>query len=236
MTAVAASIAANLAAVRERIAAACERAGLDPAEVTIVGVTKTHPPSLVEEALTAGLTDIGENRAQELLPKAEALEARGLAPRWHFIGRLQRNKVRGVLPHIAALHSLDSTRLADEIERRADRLEGDDAAARGPLPCYLEVNVAGEASKDGVAPEQLPELLHEASKRRHIAVAGLMTVAPLVDDPEQVRPVFRQLRELARAHGLKGLSMGMTDDYAVAVEEGATVVRLGRVIFGARRS
>ena len=96
--------------------------------------------------------------------------------------------------------------------------------------------MAGEASKDGVAPEQLPELLHEASQRRHIAVAGLMTVAPLVDDPEQVRPVFRQLRELARAHGLEGLSMGMTDDYAVAVEEGATVVRLGRVIFGARRS
>ncbi|MYA20974.1 MAG: YggS family pyridoxal phosphate-dependent enzyme [Chloroflexi bacterium] len=236
MTAAATSIAANLAAVRARIAEACERAGRDPAEVTIVGVTKTHPPSLVEEALAAGLTDIGENRAQELLPKAEALEARGLAPRWHFIGRLQRNKVRGVLPHIAALHSLDSARLAGEIERRADRLEGDGAAARDPLPCYLEVNVAGEASKDGIAPEQLPELLHEASKRRHIAVAGVMTVAPLVDDPEQVRPVFRQLRELAHAHGLEGLSMGMTDDYAVAVEEGSTVVRLGRVIFGARRS
>ena len=122
MTAVAASIAANLAAVRERIAAACERAGRDPAEVTIVGVTKTHPPSLVEEALAAGLTDIGENRAQELLPKAEALEARGLAPRWHFIGRLQRNKVRGVLPRIAALHSLDSTRLLrDRAARRSPR-------------------------------------------------------------------------------------------------------------------
>ena len=237
MTATATSIAANLAAVRERIAAACERARRDPAEVTIVGVTKTHPPEVVEEALAAGLTDIGENRAQELLPKAEALAARGLAPRWHFIGRLQRNKVRGVLPHIAALHSLGSVRLADEIERRAERLEaGGSAGALAPLPCYLEVNVAGEASKDGVAPEELPELLREAANRRHIAVAGLMTVAPLVDDPEQLRPVFRELRELARAHGLEGLSMGMTDDYAVAVEEGATVVRLGRVIFGARRS
>ena len=237
MTATATSIAANLVAVRERIAAACERAGRDPAGVTIVGVTKTHPPEVAEEALAAGLTDIGENRAQELLPKAEALEARGLAPRWHFIGRLQRNKVRGVLPHIAALHSLGSVRLADEIERRAERLEAaGGAGALAPLPCYLEVNVAGEASKDGVAPEDLPELLREAADRRHIAVAGLMTVAPFVDDPEHVRPVFRELRELARAHGLEGLSMGMTDDYAVAVEEGATVVRLGRVIFGARRS
>ncbi len=235
MTATATSIAANLAAVRANVAAACDRAGRDPDGVTIVGVTKTHPSSLVEEALAAGLTDIGENRAQELLPKAEAIEARGLAPRWHFIGRLQRNKVRGVLPYIAALHSLGSVRLADEIERRAERLEADSgASARGPLPCYLEVNVAGEASKDGVAPEQLPELLREAASRPHIAVAGLMTVAPLVDDPEQVRPVFRQLRELAHAHGLEGLSMGMTDDYVLAVEEGATVVRLGRVIFGAR--
>ena len=235
MTATATSIASRLAAVREHIAAACERAGRDPAEITIVGVTKTHPPSLVEEALAAGLTDIGENRAQELLPKAGALEARGLAPRWHFIGRLQRNKVRGVLPHIAALHSLDSVRLADEIERRAERLEAaSGASARGPLPCYLEVNVAAEASKDGISPKELPELLREAANRPHIAIAGLMTVAPLVDDPEQVRPVFRRLRELARAHGLKGLSMGMTDDYVVAVEEGATVVRLGRVIFGAR--
>lgn len=237
MTTTATSIAANLAAVRANVAAACERAGRDPAGVTIVGVTKTHPPEVVEEALAAGLTDIGENRAQELLPKAEALQARGLAPRWHFIGRLQRNKVRGVLPHIAALHSLGSVRLADEIERRAERIEAaGGAGALAPLPCYLEVNVAGEASKDGVAPEELPELLREAADRRHIAVAGLMTVAPLVDDAEQVRPVFRELRELARAHGLEGLSMGMTDDYAVAVEEGATVVRLGRVIFGARRS
>ena len=235
MTATATSISSRLAVVREHIAAACDRAGRDPAEVTIVGVTKTHPPSLVVEALAAGLTDIGENRAQELLPKAAAIEARGLAPRWHFIGRLQRNKVRGVLPHIAALHSLGSVRLADEIERRAERLEADSgASARGPLPCYLEVNVAAEASKDGVAPEELPELLRVAANRPHIAVAGLMTVAPLADDPEQVRPVFRQLRELACAHGLEGLSMGMTDDYVVAVEEGATVVRLGRVIFGAR--
>ena len=237
MTTTATAIAANLVAVREQIAAACERAGRDPAGVTIVGVTKTHPPTVVEEALAAGLTDIGENRAQELLPKAEAIEARGLEARWHFIGRLQRNKVRGVLPHIAALHSLGSVRLADEIERRAERLEAAaGAGALAPLPCYLEVNVGGEASKDGIPPEELPDLLREAANRRHIAVAGLMTVAPLVADPEQVRPVFRQLRELAHAHGLEGLSMGMTDDYAVAVEEGATVVRLGRVIFGARRA
>jgi hypothetical protein len=220
-----ATIAERLAAVRADVARACERAGRDPAAVTIVGVTKTQPVAAVRDALDAGLANFGENRAQELVPKAEAAAALGLAPRWHFIGHLQRNKVRQVLPHTAVLHSLDSERLLDEIEHRAAH----------PLPCYLEVNVSGEASKEGIVPHQLPSLLAAAQSARNIEVAGLMTVAPLVDDPEQVRPVFRSLRELARAHGLDGLSMGMTDDYAVAIEEGATVVRIGRAIFGARR-
>ena len=225
MTATAtATIAGRLADVRANIAQACERAGRDPAEVTIVGVTKTQPVEAIREALEAGLADFGENRAQELVPKAKAAAPAGLAPRWHFIGHLQRNKVRQVLPHIVSLHSLDSARLVEEIERRAD----------GELPCYLEVNVSGEQSKQGVAPDQLPPLLAAAEEAQHLRVAGLMTVAPLVDEPEQVRPVFRRLCELARAHGLDGLSMGMTDDYAVAIEEGATVVRIGRAIFGAR--
>jgi pyridoxal phosphate enzyme (YggS family) len=221
-----ATIAERLAAVRADVERACERAGRDPAAVTIVGVTKTQPVEAVRDALDAGLTDFGENRAQELVPKAEAAAEAGLAPRWHFIGHLQRNKVRQVLPHTAVLHSLDSERLLDEIEHRAAH----------PLPCYLEVNVSGEASKEGIVPHQLPSLLAAAQSAHNIEVAGLMTVAPLVDDPEQARPVFRRLRELARAHGLNGLSMGMTDDYAVAIEEGATVVRVGRAIFGARRA
>ena len=218
------TIAERLVAVREHVARACERAGRDPAGVTIVGVTKTQPVEAVREALAGGLADFGENRARELVPKAKAAAAAGLAPRWHFIGHLQRNKVRQVLPHIVSLHSLDSARLVEEIERRAD----------GELPCYLEVNVSGEQSKQGVAPDHLSQLLAAAQEAQHLRVAGLMTVAPLVDDPEQVRPAFRRLCELARAHGLDGLSMGMTDDYTVAIEEGATVVRIGRAIFGAR--
>lgn len=235
------TVAARLASVRARVAAACERAGRDPAAVAIVGVTKTHPVEAVQEAIEAGLVDLGENRAQELLPKTEAAAARGLAPRWHFIGHLQRNKVREVLPHIAALHSLDSVRLATEIDRRSAQQQAQQQQHRAahpraahPLPCYLDVNIGGETSKEGVEPGQVGELLRGVTALPSIEVVGLMTVAPPVDDAEQVRPVFRELRELAEAHGLAGLSMGMTDDYVVAIEEGATVVRVGRVVFGPR--
>jgi pyridoxal phosphate enzyme (YggS family) len=222
---VATTLVERLAAVRTEIAAACERAGRNPAGVTLVAVTKTHPLVTIRDAVVAGLTDLGENRAQEFVPKAEAAAGTGLMPCWHFIGHLQRNKARQVLPHVGVLHSVDSERLVAEIERRAPR----------PLPCYLEVNVAGEASKHGVTPEELPALLACAQAASNIEVAGLMTIAPIVDDPEEARPVFRRLRELAGAHGLTGLSMGMTNDYAVAIEEGATVVRVGRAIFGERR-
>lgn len=230
------TVAARLDAVRARIAAACRRVGRDPAEVALVAVTKTHPLDAVREALAAGQVDLGENRAQELVPKAEAAAAAGLAPRWHFIGHLQRNKARDVLPHVHTLHSLDSAALVAEIDRRlpAAAAARERAGAPANLPCYLEVNVAGEAQKHGVAPGELEPLLRAAAASPAIEIVGLMTVAPAVDDPEQVRPVFRTLRQLAGAHGLPGLSMGMTDDFAVAVEEGATVVRVGRAIFGER--
>ncbi len=179
MTTTDVTTAERLAAVRANVARACERAGRDPAEVTIVGVTKTQPLEAVREGLAAGLADFGENRAQELVPKAEAAAAAGLTmpgglspPRWHFIGHLQRNKARQVLPHIAALHSLDSPRLVEEIERRAELRAGE------PLPCYLEVNVSGEQSKQGVTPDELPRLLATAEEAQHVRVAGLMTVAP----------------------------------------------------------
>lgn len=229
-------IAANVATVRARIAEACARAGRDPAVVTLVAVSKGHPVDLVRAAVEAGCLDLGENRAQELLPKAADAASMGLtpAPRWHFIGHLQRNKVRDVLPHIAALHSLNSVDLVREIGRRAKSLRADTPLPCYPLPCYLEVNVGGEAQKQGVAPDALPDLLRAAQACEAIEVRGLMTVAPHLGDPEQVRPVFRALHALARAHGLDGLSMGMTEDYPVAIEEGATVVRVGRAIFGAR--
>lgn len=238
LTAEAVAIAARFAAIREHVQAACERAGRDPADVTIVGVTKTHPPEIVADALAAGVLHLGENRAQELEPKALWAREHGLHPVWHFIGHLQRNKVREVAPHIAVLHSLDSLRLGLELQHRLSgpATPGLDRALGGePLPCYIEVNMAGEASKEGVAPNEVPDLLRGLARLDRLRVVGLMTVAPQVPDPEQVRPVFRALRELAAAHGLRGLSMGMTEDYPVAIEEGATVVRIGRAIFGPRR-
>ena len=228
------SVAERIAEVRAVIARACERAGRDPATVLLVGASKTQPPAAIREALEGGLTDFGENRADELTAQVEAARAAGIRPTWHFIGHLQRNKVREVVPLISALHSLDSTALIAEIERRREALEA--AGAVLPLPCYLEVNVAGEAQKQGIAPSNVPALLAAVQASPVVTAVGLMTVAPLVPDTEQVRPVFRALRELAQAHGLEGLSMGMTDDYPVAIEEGATVVRVGRAIFGERRS
>ena len=216
------------------VAAACERAGRDPAEVTIVGVSKTHPLETVAAAVAAGMVELGENRAQEFVPKATGAAEAGLEPRWHFIGQLQRNKVRQVLPHLYALHSVDSERLIEEITRRWE--SGIRPASGERLRCYVEVNVAGEAQKHGSETDGLTGLLRAAAASGAIEVAGLMTVAPRVSDPEDARPVFRELRELAAAHGLSGLSMGMTEDYGVAIEEGATVVRIGRAIFGERRS
>lgn len=226
--------ATRLDEVRATIARACERSGRDPLSVRLVGVSKTHGLEAVRDAVAAGLEDFGENRAGELVPKALAAAEAGLRPTWHFISHLQRNKVREVLPHIDTLHSLDSVRLLDEVTARHAGLYPEGWAP--VLLCYIEVNVGGEAQKQGIAPAELPALLAAASRARGIEVAGLMTVAPRVEDAEQVRPVFRALRELAAAHGLPGLSMGMTDDYAVAIEEGATVVRVGRAIFGERRS
>jgi len=238
MTAVSSDVRGRVAAVRARIEAACARAGRDPADVMLVAVSKTFGLDAVEAALEAGITDFGENRAQELVPKAEGATSIGLRPRWHFIGHLQRNKARDVVPHIVALHSLDSARLvaavSQEVAAHQTNSHGAGADAAGSLRCYLEVNVAGEASKEGVPPEALPGLLDTARAARGIEVAGLMTVAPLAASAEDARPTFRALRELARAHGLDGLSMGMTNDFEVAIEEGATVVRVGRAIFGER--
>jgi pyridoxal phosphate enzyme (YggS family) len=216
------------------VAAACERTGRNPAEVTIVGVSKTHPLETVAAAAAAGMMQLGENRAQEFVPKAAGAAAAGLEARWHFIGQLQRNKVRQVLPYLSVLHSVDSERLIEEITRRWE--SGVRPASGERLRCYVEVNVAGEAQKHGSAAGGLAALLRAAAASQAIEVSGLMTVAPQVNDPEDARPVFRELRELAAAHGLSGLSMGMTEDYGVAIEEGATVVRIGRAIFGERRS
>jgi len=218
------SIAENLACVRERIEQACRRAGRSTGEVTLVGVTKGHPAEAIEEACAAGLRDVGENRVQEAQAKIEALASRGVRPRWHLIGHLQTNKAKTASNLFAIIHSVDSLRLAQALSRQAEE----------PVSILLEVNVAQEASKFGFTPDELPQVFADIAALPHLDVRGLMTVAPMADDPERVRPVFRRLRELRDELGLRELSMGMTDDFEVAIEEGATMVRVGRAIFGSR--
>lgn len=224
-------LTARFAEVRERIARAAERSGRPPDAVTLVAVTKTRPAEDVIQALGAGLTDFGENRVQEGVAKAAEVAAarvtRHLAlptPTWHLIGHLQTNKVRAALGTFAILHSIDSERLMRAVSE----------AASSPVQVFIEVNVAAEPQKHGIAVAELPALVELARGLRNIDLRGLMTVAPLVEDAEQVRPVFQALRLLALGYGLPGLSMGMTDDYEVAAEEGATHVRVGRALFGER--
>jgi pyridoxal phosphate enzyme (YggS family) len=211
-------------AVRGRIRAAAERAGRDPASITLIAVSKTHPASAVRAAMADGLRDFGENRVQEGIAKAAEFGA-AESPTWHLIGHLQTNKVRAALETFAILHAVDSERLLRAIS----------AAASRPIQVFIEVNVAGEATKFGVRPEDVAALVAVGGRLPNIEVAGLMTVAPRTADPEEIRPVFRTLRGLASANGLPALSMGMTDDFEVAIAEGATHIRVGRAIFGERQ-
>ena len=232
-------LAASIAAVRERLAAAARRAGREAGEITLVAVTKTRPPEMVRAAAEAGLGDFGENRVEEAAPKIAAVGRADL--RWHMIGHVQSRKARDAAQAgFALVHSVDSLRLAE-------RLGGFSAEADRAQPVLLECNVSGEAAKSGFAahdPQRWPELLPEFETivtLPGVRVRGLMTMAPLVADPEAARPYFRRLRELRdflRQHLPGGdwgeLSMGMTDDFEAAVAEGATIVRIGRAIFGER--
>jgi pyridoxal phosphate enzyme (YggS family) len=218
-------VAANVAEVGSRIAAACARSGRAEGDVTLIGVTKGQPVEAIRAGLAAGLRDFGENYLQEALPKIEALEDAAARPRFHFIGHLQSNKAKGAAGRFAILHGVDSPRLLRALAN----------AAHAPIEVMLQVNIAAEATKHGVAPAELGALLAEARGLLHVRVTGLMTIPPPAAGPEASRPYFRALRELAREHGLEKLSMGMTDDFEVAIEEGATHVRVGRAIFGERR-
>lgn len=223
--ATAADIAANIAAVQERIQRAAERAGRNPADVTLVGVSKTFPAEAVHLAHAAGLRHFGENFVQESEEKLPACAALTPRPTWHFIGHLQTNKVRTVLGLFDLIESVDSLHLAEAIAKRA---------GEHPARVLLEVNVAAEASKFGFTLAEVPGAVQALRGQPGIEVAGLMTVAPDAPDPELVRPVFRQLRQLGNELGLTEFSMGMTNDFEVAIEEGATIIRLGRAIFGPR--
>jgi pyridoxal phosphate enzyme (YggS family) len=225
--------AEGLARVREALDEAARRAGRDPSTVRLVAVGKTFAPEVLQAAYDAGQRDFGENRVQEAADKAARLPE---DIRWHLVGHLQSNKAAQALGIFSEIHSVDSLKLA----RRLERLAGEAGrTCRG----LVQVDLAGEETKFGLVPEDLPPLLEEAAGFRHLQMTGLMALPPYFDDPEDVRPYFRRLRELAEgmeAQGLLGrhgpleLSMGMSHDFPVAVEEGATLVRLGTMIFGHR--
>ncbi len=225
------AIAERVAAVRARIAQAAARAGRNPASVTLVAVSKTAPAHRVYAAYLTGIRDFGENRVDEALAKQDELPSDSV---WHMIGHIQSRKARDVVGRFALVHSLDSLGLAETLQRRAE-------VANARASVLLEVNVAGEESKYGFALADVAAAVGSVGRLDRLDVRGLMTMAPIVADPEAARPVFRALRELRDrlraeypALDLDELSMGMTDDFEVAIEEGATLVRVGRAIFGER--
>lgn len=217
-------IAERISEARQRVAEACARAGRPPDAVTIIAVSKGFGPDTVRQAVASGIRDIGENHVQEAAAKRAALGDLPGHVHWHMIGHLQGNKVKTAIELFDTIHSVDSIHLAEAISRRAPQ----------PVPVFLEVNVASEASKNGFAISELAHAHPVIAGLPGIIVRGLMTVAPIAASAEDVRPVFRTLALQAEALGLRELSMGMSDDYEVAVEEGATHVRLGRALFGER--
>lgn len=227
-------IPANVDTIRRRIAAACHKVGREPDHVTLLAVAKTFPAGLVREVVDAGVPDIGENYVQELLEKRERLTAEAI--RWHFIGHLQSNKVKYIAPWITLIHAVDNAGLAREIDRRG-------AQAGRVIDLLVEVNTTGEATKFGVRPENTAILVRSLEGLGNIRIAGLMTIGPFLPDPEGSRPMFRTLRHLKdelagdAQHNveMRHLSMGMTGDFEVAIEEGATLIRIGTAIFGSRQ-
>jgi hypothetical protein len=217
-------IRANLDRVRERVTRAAERAGRRASDVLLIGVSKTVDVARIRQAIDAGVAALGENRVQEARDKVKEL---GRPVPWHLIGHLQTNKVRDALELFDVIHSLDRLDLAKELDKRA--------RTRGrTVDVLVEVNVAAEASKGGVAPDGLGELLEAVAAMPSLKVRGLMAIPPEAKDPDDSRVWFRALRKLAERHGFSELSMGMSGDFEVAIEEGATMVRVGTAIFGPR--
>ena len=225
-------VAENLAQVQKNINESCNKINRDPNEVTLIAVSKTKPVEMLKEAYDAGARVFGENKVQEIVDKYDQMPS---DVKWHMIGHLQRNKVKYIVDKVAMIHSVDSLRLAETIEKEA-------AKKAVIVPILIEVNVAQEESKFGLMPEEVPEFVEKIAGFPHIRVKGLMTIAPFVENPEENRPIFAHLRKLSVDIAKKNidnitmsiLSMGMTNDYQVAIEEGATMVRVGTGIFGAR--
>lgn len=218
------ALSENLAAIEARLAAACARAGRARTSVRLIAVSKLHPASVIREAYALGLRDFGENYAQELRDKATELAAlEGLC--WHAIGPVQTKNAKYVAKAATFFHAVDRLEVADELSKRR---------TGAPLRCLLEVNVAGEASKAGVAPGAVGPLVTAVRALPNLELVGLTTMPPLHEDAEASRPAFKALAALARQHGLGELSMGTTGDFEVAIEEGATMVRVGTALFGER--
>lgn len=226
------SIRDNLKMVRERIARAAESAGRDISEISVVGITKTHGPEVVKAAVEAGIEHIGENRVQEFLSKYPKVD---VECKWHLVGHLQRNKVNKVLGKFELIHSIDSERLVRKLNKSGER---DDIVSN----VLIQVNTSGEESKFGVSPDETIRLAELIAELPYLKIHGLMTIAPWVDDQKVVAASFARLRNLRDklidrgfdGNEVKHLSMGMTDDFEIAVKEGATILRLGRVLFGER--
>jgi pyridoxal phosphate enzyme (YggS family) len=228
------SVAENLSVIRSRIEAACLRAGREPSEVKLVGVTKTVPVDRIREGVKAGIHILGENYVQEARTKVEALA--DLDVSWHFIGHLQSNKVKMTLDWCHCIHTLDRESLGKELDRQAQKLGK-------RIPVLIQVNIGDEETKSGVSSENLSSLFEKTSSLDGLDIRGLMILPPYYDDPERVRPHFRKLRRLLSdlkqkapsPETLTELSMGMSNDFEVAIEEGATLIRIGTALFGSRQ-
>lgn len=218
------SIEANVWEINQHIANACERAGRSVNDVIVVAVTKTVDASSIENAFKAGIRHFGENRVQEATLKIEQLKGLRNNVTWHMIGHLQTNKAKTAANLFDIIHSVDSFKLAEILNN----------CSRGKKPVLIQVNTTSQSTKRGFPIIELSEAVKRIAQMQNLSIIGLMTIAPWVDDAELVRPVFRQLRQLRDALGLQHLSMGMTNDYEVAIEEGATILRIGRAIFGER--
>lgn len=220
------TIAANVDTIQARI-----RAAAGGREVRLIGITKTVSPDRILEAFAAGVSVFGENRIQEALPKITALSDHGIT--WHFVGHLQTNKTKEAVEHFVCIQSVDSLKLLQHVEKEA-------AKRQKRMPVLLEINLAAEEAKHGLAEEALETTLAPSVELQHVSITGLMAIPPFFDDPEQVRPYFRRMRGVRdrlqrRFSSLVDLSMGMSHDYVVAIEEGATMVRIGTALFGARK-
>lgn len=226
------SICENIANIKRRIEAACKRSGREPEDIKLIAVTKTVDTDRIKEAINCGIKFLGENKVQEIMDKYPEL---GSSVEWHMIGHLQTNKVKYLIDKVSMIHSVDSLKLLGEIDKRF-------GISNKSIDVLIEINIGREKSKYGVFPENLEGFLKEAAKYKNIKIAGLMTVAPAVINPEDVRPYFVKMRELfenfksSQINNIefKYLSMGMTNDFEIAIEEGANIIRVGTGIFGPR--